>query len=100
MEPLFQAIVDNVAAPQVDVDGALQMQISQLDYSSYVGVIGVGRVTRGSVKPNQQVSMVGADGKTKRNGKVGTVLGYLGLERHEVEKATQVTSSRSQVLVS
>ncbi|BAX51576.1 GTP-binding protein TypA/BipA [Photobacterium damselae subsp. piscicida] len=87
MEPLFQAIVENVAAPDVDVDGALQMQISQLDYSSYVGVIGVGRVTRGSVVPNQQVCVVGADG-TKRNGKVGTVLGYLGLERHDVEKAT------------
>ncbi len=86
MEPLFQAIVDNVDAPNVDVDGALQMQVSQLDYNSYVGVIGVARVTRGSVKPNQQVTVVGADG-SKRNGKVGTVLGYLGLERHEVEQA-------------
>ncbi|MFA1560930.1 translational GTPase TypA [Aliivibrio fischeri] len=86
MEPLFQAIVDNVDAPNVDVEGALQMQVSQLDYNSYVGVIGVARVTRGSVKPNQQVTVVGADG-SKRNGKVGTVLGYLGLERHEVEQA-------------
>ncbi|MCC4797457.1 GTP-binding protein TypA [Enterovibrio norvegicus] len=86
MEPLFQAIVDNVSAPQVDSEGSLQMQISQLDYSSYVGVIGVGRVTRGSVKPNQQVTIVGADGKT-RNGKVGTVLGYLGLERHDIDQA-------------
>ncbi|MDD1795681.1 translational GTPase TypA [Enterovibrio makurazakiensis] len=86
MEPLFQAIVDNVSAPEVDSDGSLQMQISQLDYSSYVGVIGVGRVTRGSVKPNQQVTIVGADGKT-RNGKVGTVLGYLGLERHDIDQA-------------
>ncbi|MUL09121.1 translational GTPase TypA [Aliivibrio fischeri] len=86
MEPLFQAIVDNVDAPNVDVDGALQMQVSQLDYNSYVGVIGVARVTRGSVKPNQQVTVVSADG-SKRNGKVGTVLGYLGLERHEVEQA-------------
>ncbi|MDO6500260.1 translational GTPase TypA [Photobacterium sanguinicancri] len=86
MEPLFQAVVDTVDAPSVDVDGALQMQISQLDYSSYVGVIGVARIARGTVKPNQQVTIVGADGK-KRNGKVGTVLGYLGLERHEVEEA-------------
>ncbi|WP_413113134.1 translational GTPase TypA [Thaumasiovibrio sp. DFM-14] len=86
MEPLFQAVVDTVDAPDVDVDGALQMQVSQLDYSSYVGVIGVARITRGTVKPNQQVTIVGADGK-KRNGKVGTVLGYLGLERHEVEEA-------------
>ena len=87
MEPLFQAIVDNVEPPQVDPTGALQMQISQLDYSSYVGVIGVGRVTRGTVKPNQQVTVVSADGK-KRNGKVGTVLGYLGLQRSETEQAT------------
>ena len=86
MEPLFQAVVDNVAAPFVDVDGPLQMQISQLDYSSYVGVIGVARITRGTVTPNQQVTIVGADG-TKRNGKVGTVLGYLGLERHGVTEA-------------
>ncbi|CAH7160951.1 50S ribosomal subunit assembly factor BipA [Vibrio chagasii] len=86
MEPLFQAVVDTVDAPAVDLDGPLQMQVSQLDYSSYVGVIGVARVTRGSVKPNQQVSIIGADGK-KRNGKVGTVLGYLGLDRHEVEQA-------------
>ncbi len=87
MEPLFQAIVDNVEPPQVDLEGPLQMQISQLDYSSYVGVIGVGRVTRGTVKPNQQVTVVSADGK-KRNGKVGTVLGYLGLQRSETEQAT------------
>ncbi|WP_300173163.1 translational GTPase TypA [uncultured Aliivibrio sp.] len=84
MEPLFQAVVDTVDAPNVDIDGALQMQVSQLDYNSYVGVIGVCRVTRGSVKANQQVTIVGADGK-QRNGKVGTVLGYLGLDRHEVE---------------
>lgn len=86
MEPLFQAVVDNVECPNVDVDGALQMQVSQLDYNSYVGVIGVCRVTRGSVKPNQQVTIVGADGK-KRNGKVGTVLGYMGLNRTEVDQA-------------
>ncbi|WP_074373008.1 translational GTPase TypA [Vibrio spartinae] len=86
MEPLFQTIIDNVAPPEVDLGGSLQMQISQLDYSSYVGVIGVGRVTRGAVKPNQQVTIIGADGK-KRNGKVGTVLGYLGLERYDVERA-------------
>ena len=86
MEPLFQAIVDNVAAPCVDVDGPLQMQISQLDYSSYVGVIGVARIARGTVAANQQVTIIGADG-AKRNGKVGTVLGYLGLERHEVTEA-------------
>lgn len=86
MTSLFQTIVDVVEAPNGDPTGPLQMQISQLDYNSYVGVIGIGRVTRGMVKPNQQVSIVMADGK-KRNGKVGQVQGYLGLERHEVDSA-------------
>jgi len=86
MTALFQTILDQVSAPDADIDGAFQMQISQLDYNSYVGVIGVGRVKRGSVKPNQQVTVVTADGK-KRNGKVGLVYGYLGLARHEVESA-------------
>lgn len=87
MEPLFQAIVDNVEAPKGDINGPFQMQISQLDYNNYVGVIGVGRVTRGTVKPNQQVSIIAADG-SKRNGKVGQILGYLGLERHEIQEAS------------
>lgn len=86
MEPLFQAIVDNVEAPKADAEGGFQMQVSQLDYNSYVGVIGIGRITRGRVKTNQQVTIVGADGKT-RNGKVGQVLGYLGLSRTEVTDA-------------
>jgi GTP-binding protein len=86
MTPLFQTIVDEVPAPNADADGAFQMQISQLDYSSYLGVIGVGRITRGSVKPNQQVTVEGANGKL-HNGKVGKVFGYLGLERHESEVA-------------
>jgi GTP-binding protein len=86
MTALFETIVEQVSAPDADVDGAFQMQISQLDYNSYVGVIGVGRVKRGSVKPNQQVTVVTADGQ-KRNGKVGLVYGYLGLARHEVESA-------------
>jgi GTP-binding protein len=86
MTPLFQAIVDQVAAPDADPEGGFQMQISQLDYNSYVGVIGVGRITRGTVKINQQVTIVDAEGKT-RNGKVGKVLGYLGLDRHDVDSA-------------
>jgi len=86
MTPLFETIVEQVAPPAADPEGAFQMQISQLDYNSYVGVIGVGRVTRGSVKPNQQVTVVDSEGKT-RNGKVGQVLGYLGLDRHEVDSA-------------
>ncbi|MGL5976303.1 MAG: translational GTPase TypA, partial [Aeromonas sobria] len=86
MEPLFQAIVDNVKAPNADPEGGFQMQISQIDYNSYVGVIGIGRISRGRVKSNQQVTVVGADGKT-RTGKVGQVLGYLGLARTEVASA-------------
>jgi len=86
MTPLFQTIVDQVPAPSADPDGAFQMQISQLDYSSYLGVIGVGRITRGTVKPNQQVTIQGSRGKI-HNGKVGKVFGYLGLERHEAEQA-------------
>lgn len=87
MTPLFETIVSKVAPPDADQAGAFQMQISQLDYNSYVGVIGVGRITRGSVKMNQQVTVVNAAGQ-KRNGKVGKVLGYLGLDRHDVDSAS------------
>ena len=86
MEPMFQMIVDEVSPPDADPEGAFQIQISQLDYNSYIGVIGVGRIKRGTVRPNQQVTVVSADG-TKRNGKVGQVMSYLGLERHEAESA-------------
>ncbi|WP_074012568.1 ribosome-dependent GTPase TypA [Candidatus Sodalis sp. SoCistrobi] len=86
MTPLFESIVKNVEAPNVDVDGPFQMQISQLDYNSYVGVIGVGRIKRGSVKPNQNVTVVDSEGK-RRNGKVGQVLGHMGLQRIESKLA-------------
>lgn len=86
MEPLFQAIVDNVQPPQVDLDGPFQMQISALDYNSYVGVIGVGRVTRGKVAPNDQVKIIDREGKI-RSGKILQVMGYLGLERTQVDGA-------------
>jgi GTP-binding protein len=86
MQPLFETVVEHVPAPQVNSDGPLQMQISALDYSSYVGVIGVGRITRGKLAPNNQVIIVGMDGKT-RKGKVLQVMGYLGLERVDVQSA-------------
>ncbi|AUG98734.1 ribosome-dependent GTPase TypA [Pectobacteriaceae bacterium CE70] len=82
MTPLFEAIVKYVEAPKVDLNGPFQMQISQLDYNNYVGVIGIGRISRGVVKPNQQVSIVDSQGKV-RNGKVGQVLGHMGLLRIE-----------------
>jgi GTP-binding protein len=84
---LFEAIVKYVEPPKVELEGETQVQVSQLDYSSYLGIIGIGRIKRGTLKPNQQVTIVGADG-SKRNGKVGQVFGYLGLERHETQEAT------------
>lgn len=87
MNPLFEMITKVVPAPDVDSDGGFQMQISALDYNSYVGVIGVGRITRGSVKPNDQVVVASADGG-KRKGKILQVMGYHGLERVEVTNAS------------
>ncbi len=87
MTPLYQAIVDHVPAPCFKLrHGPFQMQISQLDYNSYVGVIGIGRIKRGKVKPNQQVTIIDSEGKT-RNAKVGKVLGHLGLERIQTDLA-------------
>lgn len=86
MTQLLQAIVDKVEPPEADPEGHLQMQISQLDYSSYVGVIGIGRIRRGSIKVNQAVTIVSADG-TSRQGKIGKVFGYLGLDRMEITSA-------------
>ncbi|MFI2812044.1 MULTISPECIES: translational GTPase TypA [Microbulbifer] len=87
MTPLFQMIVDKVEAPKVDEKGPFQMQVSALDYNSYVGVIGVGRITRGTLKPNQQVVVLDREGN-QRKAKVLQVMGYLGLERVEVEQAS------------
>jgi GTP-binding protein len=86
MDPLFQAIVDKVPAPGVEVDGPFQMQITSLAYSSYVGVIGTGRIKRGSIKANSPVSVVARDGKV-RMGKVLQVLGFMGLDKVEVPEA-------------
>ncbi|WP_127020142.1 translational GTPase TypA [Rheinheimera mangrovi] len=83
---LFAAIVEHVAPPAVELNGDTQLQVSQLDYSSYLGIIGIGRIKRGTLKPNQQVTILGADG-SKRNAKVGQVFGYLGLERIEATEA-------------
>lgn len=86
MTPLFEMITERVSAPEVDPEGPFQMQISALDYNSYVGVIGVGRISRGKLKPNQQVVLVDREGK-ERKAKIQTVMGHLGLERVEVEEA-------------
>jgi GTP-binding protein len=87
MTPLFEAIVEHVSPPDVDREGPFQMQISTLDYNSYVGVIGVGRIKRGSVKTNTQVKVIDRDGKV-RGGKINQVLGFHGLERIEVPSAS------------
>ncbi|MFK8075056.1 MAG: translational GTPase TypA [Granulosicoccus sp.] len=86
MTPLFETIIKEVPAPDVDTDGPLQMRISSLDYNSYVGVIGIARVQRGQLRPNQQVRVVGADA-SERNAKVLQVLGFHGLERIETDLA-------------
>ncbi|MBS28675.1 MAG: translational GTPase TypA [Alphaproteobacteria bacterium] len=86
MDILFQTIVDQVDPPAVDRDGSFQMQVSALDYSSYVGVIGIGRIARGSVRRNEVVSVVGADG-AQRQGRLLQVLGFHGLDRVEREEA-------------
>jgi GTP-binding protein len=87
MTPLFQMIVDQVPAPKVDPEGSFQMQISALDYDSYVGVIGIGRITRGTLSPNQQVIVKQADGN-ERKGKVLNVKGYHGLDRVDTDLAS------------
>ncbi|MDC0405658.1 translational GTPase TypA [Gammaproteobacteria bacterium] len=86
MTPLMQMILDKVPSPEVNKDGPLRLQISALDSNSYVGVIGIGRIKQGSVKPNDQVTVINRNGET-RKGKVLQVMGYEGLERVEVSNA-------------
>jgi GTP-binding protein len=87
MTPLFEAIIEHCPAPDVDPDAPFRMQVSTLDYNSFVGAIAVGRIERGTVRPNQQIVVAKADGGAHK-AKVGLVYGYLGLERHEVESAS------------
>ncbi len=84
---LLQTIVDHVPEPEVDESGPFQMQISALDYNSYVGVIGLGRIKRGRLKPSDSVTIVDRYGETRR-GRVLQVMGYAGLDRVEVERAS------------
>jgi GTP-binding protein len=87
MRPLFEAIVAHVPPPRVDLHGPLQLQVSSLDYNSYVGVMGVGRIARGSVKTNTPVTVIDTKGKT-RNGRVLQLFGFKGLERTEIPEAS------------
>ncbi|MDA9146614.1 translational GTPase TypA [Gammaproteobacteria bacterium] len=86
MTPLMQMILDKVPAPEVNKDGPLRLQISALDSNSYVGVIGIGRIKQGTVKPNDQVAIISREGET-RKGRVLQVMGYEGLERVEILSA-------------
>ena len=86
LEPLFEAILENVPAPDADIDGALQLQISALDYSSFVGRIGIGRIARGSLRAGQEVAVL--DGKSApRKARVNQVFGFQGLERVSLQDA-------------
>ncbi len=86
MAPLLDEIIKRVPEPQVDKEGHLQMQVSALDYSPYLGTIGIGRITRGEIKQKSPVSVIDKDGKT-RNAKLGQLFGFEGLKRVEIEKA-------------
>ena len=88
MVPMLEAIVEHVPVPKVDIDAPFKMQVSSLDYNSYVGVIGIGRIVAGTVKRNQQLTLVDKEGKTRNNCRMQQILGFSGLERIEVEEAS------------
>ena len=88
MTPLLEAIIEFVPAPDVDEDAPFQMQVSSLDYNSYVGVIGIGRVKHGKVKRNQALSLVDRKGKVRNGVRMQQILGFHGLERVEVPEAS------------
>ena len=87
MQSLFQAIVDNVTPPLVDPEGSFQLQVSALDYSTYVGVIGIGRIQRGGFSRNEVVCVAGTDGSV-REARILQVLGFNGLDRVELDGAS------------
>ena len=86
MDALFEMIIEAVPAPEVDVSGPLQLQISQLDYNTYTGLIGIGRIHRGRIEKNQSVTIVDRNGQT-RSGRAVQILGFNGLDRVEVMQA-------------
>jgi GTP-binding protein len=86
MKPLYEAIIEHVPAPDVDADGPLQLQVCSLDYSTYVGQLGIGRIKRGRIRPNQEVVVMYGD-ENRGKAKVGQVLTFNGLERIQAEVA-------------
>lgn len=87
MTPLFEAIIEHVPEPDVDLDAPFRMQVSSLDYNSYVGVIGIGRIKQGRIKRNQPLSLVDRKGKVRTGVRMQQILGFHGLERVEVPEA-------------
>ena len=86
LDDLFNTIIERVPAPDVDPDGPLQMQISALDYSNYIGMLGIGRISRGTLLPKTPVKIIDAEGGT-RSGRVLQILRFYGLEREELSEA-------------
>jgi GTP-binding protein len=86
MQPLFEAIINNVPPPNVELEGPLQLQVSSLDYNSYVGLMGIGRISRGVVKRNTPVTLVQRDG-TQRNAQLMELYGFEGLTRNSIPEA-------------
>jgi len=87
MVPLLEAILEHVPAPDVDIDAPFQMQVSALDYNSYVGVIGIGRIKQGKIRRNQALSLIDREGKIRTGIRMQQILGFHGLERVEVDMA-------------
>jgi GTP-binding protein len=87
MIPLFETIVKEVNAPDVEIDKPFQMQITTLNYNSFLGLIGIGRIKRGSIKSNTPVTVIDKDGKS-RNGRILKIFGFKGLERIEVNESS------------
>src|SRR5258707_8903363 len=86
MKPLFHTIIERIPAPRGDPDGPLQLQISNLEYSSYVGRIGIGRISRGKLRPSQEELVLSGE-KEPVKAKVGQVMGFQGMERIPMEGA-------------
>ena len=87
MTPLFETIIEHVPPPEVDPEGPLQLQVSSLSYDTYTGVLGIGRIRRGTLRANMPVSVVAPDGKSRR-ARVLEVFGFHGLERQKTSSAS------------
>jgi predicted membrane GTPase involved in stress response len=92
MRPLFEAILKHTPQPEVDVDKPLQMQICSLDYNSYIGQLGIGRIKRGRMKAGQEVAVMYGD-ENRGKAKVGQIMTFKGLERKQAESKPKPATS-------